>query len=80
MLLSADGHLKLTDFGMSCVGVLQETGSADVLQRAVAEVGFTVVVGCGRACVWEGLWHGGGGVVDGRVCGRGYGMVVVGLW
>jgi serine/threonine protein kinase len=25
MLISADGHVKLTDFGLSCFGVISET-------------------------------------------------------
>lgn len=32
MLISADGHVKLTDFGLSCIGVIDRTdqmGSTD---------------------------------------------------
>ncbi|KAG1681297.1 hypothetical protein FOA52_007343 [Chlamydomonas sp. UWO 241] len=50
MLLSAQGHLKLTDFGMSCIGVIED--EAELLRRAIktmrrSEIGTGGGVGIG---------------------------------
>ncbi len=46
LLISANGHVKLTDFGLSCVGVIDRTDHLNTQSRGAAPSSCTATAGC----------------------------------
>ena len=46
LLISANGHVKLTDFGLSCVGVIDRTDHLNTQSRGATSPNCTFDAGC----------------------------------